>query len=58
MPGMKTAVEAAETMVRSVEGVFYGCPLCNFRTKSAGDVQQHLDAEAKRLLKYFDVIVE
>jgi len=58
MPGMKTAQEAAATMVRGIEGVFYGCPLCNFRSKNAEEMQEHLDDEADRLLKFFDVTAE
>jgi len=58
MPGMGTAENAAETMVRNISGVFYGCPLCNFRTKDRQAAQEHADQEAARILHFFDVTVE
>jgi len=58
MPGMQTASQAAKTMVEGNEYVFYGCPLCNFRTKKYEEVQAHLEEEGARLLRFFDVNVE
>ena len=58
MPGMDTAQHAAEKMVRTIDYVFYGCPLCNFRTKDWQAAQEHADQEATRILQFFDVAVE
>ena len=57
MPGMASAMEAAETMVQRIPDVYYGCPLCEFSSKSFPEALRHGDAEAERLLKFFDVEV-
>lgn len=57
MPGMRTALDAARTMVTTIPSVFFGCPLCNFRTKDPTVAQLHAGEEAQRLLRYYDVEV-
>ena len=58
IPGMTTAAEAAEKMVKTIDRVFYGCPLCNFRTKDRQAIDEHVVQEAEHILAFFDVLAE
>lgn len=55
LPGMETAASAAESMVQRNEHIWYGCPLCNFRTKNYEESKRHIEEEGKKVLQMFDV---
>jgi len=58
LPHMDTAEKACRWIVKNNDGVFYGCPLCDFRTKDYENYKAHMASKDAWLLKQFDIIVE
>ena len=55
--GMETAANAANTLMH-LPGVYYGCPLCSFRTKRYDESVKHIDEHVNRFITQFDFEVE
>jgi hypothetical protein len=55
--GMETAANAAQTLIR-LTGVYYGCPLCSFRTKKYEESAKHIDEHVNRFMTQFQIEVE
>lgn len=58
IPGMETALSAADKMVGECEWVYYGCPLCQMRWGPGclEEAQQHAAEEMERLLSRFEIL--
>lgn len=57
LPGMETATSAAEVLVRE-PGVYYGCPVCSYKTKSRKDADIHVTEHINKFITQFDFEVE
>lgn len=57
LPGFETAASAAETLVKRNANIYYGCPLCAYRSKSAGDAEEHIAAHVKKWSEQFTIEV-
>jgi len=57
MPGMETAASAAATLVKLTD-IFYGCPICSYRTKKLADAEKHVNDHVNKFITQFKIDVE
>jgi len=57
MPNMATAEKAAKWMVENNEDVYFGCPICGFRTKKYEEYQTHIADKGRWILGQFEIEV-
>lgn len=55
LPDMETAHSAAHWMVNNMPEVYYGCPLCAYKTKDEAEHTAHATDHTNRLLQFLDI---
>lgn len=58
MPNMKDAETAAKWMVANSDDIYFGCPICLFKTKSWEEYQAHIATKGDWVLGQFEIDVE
>ena len=58
LPHMDTALKAAQWIVANCTNIYFGCPLCLFRTKSYDEYLEHIRGIGKWVMEQFKVQVE
>jgi hypothetical protein len=57
LPQMSTCDKAAETLIKE-SGIYYGCPLCSFKTKSRDISKHHIDEHVNKFITQFTFELE
>lgn len=55
--GMETAANAAQTLTH-LSGIYYGCPLCSYRTKRYEESVKHIAEHVNRFITQFEFEAE
>jgi len=58
LEGMMTAKEAAETLVSQHAHIYYGCPLCIFRSSDAEEAKAHIHEHINKFVQQFRIEME
>lgn len=56
--GFETAEAAAINLTKNVNEIYFGCPLCEFRTKDISSYKEHVNKHMNAIIQSVDVYSE